>query len=1405
MTSDAVNKLQEINKLMNDIDKKSSKGSGNFNTTNSKDMNDAAKNMQELINMKRQLDKEFQKDISLFGKNDDMQGVIKSRENLESLQKSLQKTQSEMSKLSSMDFKPNGIDKSIINQQKLYRDEISKTEKELKQLNEQDKQTRKVSNRVGNRAESASTTRRMNYNQAKQFRSDTSEDKLGELRNRASMSQDRMKELRESMERSRSKRSNIAQDSGLSDQARRRKMASVNEEIKQQEDLIRAHQKSAQVSKEAAEQIEQYKDTVENSDVKVDADRNSAKGVLQSRAPSIAMALTGAVSAQIGGMYQRGATANKEMREPTISIGQRTGESDFRSVRKQMQEMGLNDNLAYKGGDMLGFEESVLGSQGYTNQSELLGTTQALAEGTRQVPVDNETLTSFMEENMRNGSVQGEDQVKNIQEGFLGAIQRSGMQGREKEQLEAMKEISAEAFTGRNGSEEGLDNLMGLQSMLASTGDRSVQGENGANMMMSMDEGMKNAFDNPKARLLYGQGTEYQGYEGRFLQQEQMEKGLEDPDNLKRAFNYAETQAGEGASEESKMGLFSEYANEVFGDRPTTDQIRSLYKGTNGGEKLDEETINKVLQEDRENGKDQAKQNEEDFVNSPEQSAEKAEATSEKQASYLNDFGDAVREAKGAMGGLPSPIYAAISAVVAFAGALTTSISMIEGAGKLKGMFDSNYSTGTGKTPGMNASQGPTGTTRGTTARETGRMGRNYGYQNPGAEPAKSTPKSSPYTTGTSPGMFRSMKDSFSMGKATGGWKGGLKAASNTLGDATKSAGGFKGLAKRLPKSAGGLLKGSTRFMGPLAAGMDVMQGIGNIMGSDDKVKTTGEETGRVGGGLAGASAGAAAGSLAGPLGTAIGGGIGYMTGSGIGKDIGGKIVDFFRGDTNIGETIGGKITDFLKNSWDSVIDAIPFVGNSDKEEDDSDGEDDGKNGKKSKSMLDRFRKYDPFQIAYRGVKSTVNPDYDGGLLDEDTTFGGDLWDMTKKGAGSAWDFTKGLFTPDEADADEIDVGQDKKEKSPGGESSGGFWSSIGDGMSSAWDATKNFFAPEEVSADEIDPDDVAQSAGKEQTVKNENKSKGQEDKDTQRKKSNAEKSRKDNVSKEVENMNRYEKLLAKASKILAEARSQNGIFGNEDGNSSSGGGSGDDVSGTSGEGEEAIRSVAKEVGESLGIDPSLIFGQLMHETGNGEHLAGKNNYGGVTFAGQKGASKGSAQPDGPGNYADFDSLDDFANAYKKILDNMGVSGASNADEYAKILRSKGYYTAPESEYAASLKDRASKYANGGKVTTATNAMIGEAPGQDEYVINPSRNSAPNLLQQAISDTFGLSGRTAQENKGGSSKLSSPNNNVTVNVTVNAEGTPEDMAEQIGQAVGSKMDETISNSLDFFSRERRRR
>ncbi|MCC9083648.1 hypothetical protein LOS22_14500 [Enterococcus faecium] len=215
--------------------------------------------------------------------------------------------------------------------------------------------------------------------------------------------------------------------------------------------------------------------------------------------------------AAMGGLYAKGATANAGMRDSTISLGQRTGNGDFRAIRKEAQTMGVEKQLGYKGADMLQFQEDALSNIGFTNKEDLTANTRALAEGSRAVPVDSETLSGFMNDQMRRGAVNGKDQIKSIQEGFLGAIQKSGMVGREKEQLDALKTLSDQAFSGRNGSNEELKQQMAMLTMLNKTGSRAVQGEQGAEMMADISAGIQNGVWNNSSALLMGKGTKYQG------------------------------------------------------------------------------------------------------------------------------------------------------------------------------------------------------------------------------------------------------------------------------------------------------------------------------------------------------------------------------------------------------------------------------------------------------------------------------------------------------------------------------------------------------------------------------------------------------------------------------------------------------------------------------------------------------------------------------------------------------------------------------------------------------------------------------------------------------------------------------------------------------------------------------
>ena len=296
-----------------------------------------------------------------------------------------------------------------------------------------------------------------------------------------------------------------------------------------------------------------------------------------------------------------------------------------------------------------------------------------------------------------------------------------------------------------------------------------------------------------------------------------------------------------------------------------------------------------------------------------------------------------------------------------------------------------------------------------------------------------------------------------------------------------------------------------------------------------------------------------------------------------------------------------------------------------------------------------------------------------------------------------------------------------------------------------------------------------------------------------------------------------YDKMLDHAMRVVQSAKSiKNGgdSSSNKDGDDS-------DISGTSGEGEKAIRSVAKAIGKKLGVDPKLVYAQLMHETGGGTHMAGKNNYGGIVYAGQKGAKAGSHQPDGSGNYADFDSLDDFANAYASTLQKMGInSSIKSVNDWANQLHSKGYFTASPAEYAGGMERFAKQYAVGGirqyasgsplitdhPTTNNGSDIYGEA-GTEAYVPLNVGHYFSGL--STLDDLAGIFGKKVVNpgvsESGGKSTTINPSYNI--NLTING-GTddPDTLAQTVANKVREMLSQydnqqAMSNQQTFFANE----
>lgn len=867
MTGDAIAKLEEVNKLMDKIDSKSAKGTQKFFHTTQREIDEAVADMQRLIQMKKELDRNFEKQSSMAEATGSMTDFKRARANLEQLQSEFQKTQNEFQKLASMKANPNFTNKTALKEQRAYREELTEQEKALQAIKKAQQELNRVNSRVNHRAHQATSTGRMTYNQSESMKKDLGG--VGLYSDTQRENKERQAQLREQYRRRQEELSQVRSDTNLDRQVRKNRETSILEEIKGIEQEIEARKKFNQTLNDTIENLKAKTDQLNNSNVKVEADRNSTAGVIASRAPSIAIAGIGSFMAAIGSLYAKGATANAGMRDSTISLGQRTGNGDFRAIRKEAQTMGVEKQLGYKGVDMLQFQEDALSNIGFTNKEDLTSNTRALAEGSRAVPVDSETLSGFMNDQMRRGAVSGKDQIKAIQEGFLGAIQKSGMVGREKEQLNALKTLSDQAFSGRNGSNEELKQQMAMLTLLNKTGSRAVQGEQGAELMTSLSAGIQGSVWNNKASLLLGKGTQYQGLSGMYDLKGKQEEGAT-PENLQKIIGSVQKSVPN--DEKGQKYVLGSAMHELFGTNATNDQLDGIMKAYGNGN-LNEENINKIMNESQSTGKDKYKKNADDYANSKEGMANRSEAVTEKQASSINDWGDALRGINSKLGGIPPAMYALGAGMGALATALLTSGTMGGLSSFVRNLTRGTFSAGA------------------TTAGATSAGG----------------------------SFFKGVGQAFKSGKATGGWSAGLKNAGSTAKDLAganiASADSIAGVTK-----AGSMAGKVGKVAGKVALPLALVGSAIDIASSDDKVKSVGENAGGLAGGFAGAKLGALAGTAIMPgVGTVIGGAIGAIGGSLIGNKAGGGLVDgvrkFFGGEeayadeVDTGTSAGGQKT----------------------------------------------------------------------------------------------------------------------------------------------------------------------------------------------------------------------------------------------------------------------------------------------------------------------------------------------------------------------------------------------------------------------------------------------------------------------------------------------------------------
>lgn len=855
-------KLKEIEKLTKNVSEAFEKNKNNTvmpykeMEKMSKSAIDATVHMNDL---KKAMDN-LSKDTKLSGTGLD----VEAKKVQKSIQREIENTKQKAMDLSKQKISPDASIRDAQKDMKMFGDETRKTAQAYKELSNmksnftKDRRDFSEANRI-NRG--GMTTGSVTYNDRQRLDSHMS--KRSDYLTRARSFRKDNKEDEKTI------RSN---DSKISDLMRQQqtpgtkeKIAALKNETEAIQKNIVERNKEAEEYRRMAQELKGMQSTMSQYDTK--SKRGSFKATLEDRAPSIGMAAVGGTMAFVGSSYMRGETSNKNLRDDMFFRGNLFGNDDYRDVRRNMYENSIDNGYGYDAQTTNSMAKSYLSYNEQVDSQEDLdkGINQFQRSG-RALNIDTELMSDAYATIGKTGGMTGDTELSTFTNTFVGALDKSKMSARSEEQLKSLESMVGLMGQNRDLSSSEISDAVAMQSMMASTGNKSLQGEKGANAINNMTEAMQGGINDPLMLQMMGYGSEFTDREGRKKAQSRLEKGAT-YDNINRIMDF--TGGGISAQEVlvNKMGV-------------STEQAEAFTEMYDNGD-LSKKNFDKYKEEIETEGEKKATKDSDNVKDSKENKMNVADQKEEYQNSKTADNLSWIKEAKGAMASLNNAGYLLTGAAIALAGSMGTSVGMAGGAtvvrkatGKLgKTKFggkvkNSRVGQATGKAKnkastwwnGGDTSNG-TGTGGGNPRPDSGGNATGGGIPTPGGT-SKST------KTNTNPSADPKTNTNTS---GTGGTTAKNPNTPNTKG-------GMKGLLKNGNKFGKGF-----GALGLLTGGLGLLGSI-----KDNDASGIGSSVGDMGGMYGGASLGATVGSLVMPgVGTAIGAGIGGLAGSSVGSHIG--------------------------------------------------------------------------------------------------------------------------------------------------------------------------------------------------------------------------------------------------------------------------------------------------------------------------------------------------------------------------------------------------------------------------------------------------------------------------------------------------------------------------------------
>lgn len=603
-----------------------------------------------------------------------------------------------------------------------------------------------------------------------------------------------------------------------------------------------------------------------------------------------ALAMFNGVSSALSGannFLNEGRAYNLDMGRQAVSIGKATGDYDERGIRKTARNFGTQKDINYTGTDVLDFYTTTLGGMGHQDSNRTRLMSEEQASMSRGINIDKAQYKDVMSDIMKSGAVESTNDISDITKAIQGGLTLSGMVGRDKESVQALNTIAKNRTDGRTATKDEYKDMLAMQTILASSGSKGLQGEQGGKALESADEAIRSGGN--FVDYLLGYGTEHIGLEGRYDLRAKKEKGFTSEtaeEILGKLFKMTPGVSSKGRAEilSSELNLTSEQA------------LKMVEMQESGN--FSKEYVDKIMADSEKAGDKSIKDNKKAYEDSDVALKESTDVRRKNQRAEAND--SIIGRGKERLDNALSGVGGTTSMVA------KTLIDGATTAGMYK-MFTGGFSKfGKG---GATAGEAVSKSSRFASMSE----GFTEGLKDTAGKAGKVAPKATSTLSniGSKLGTFGEGLG----GKAMSLFGKEAKTASTVTAGATKSGGALRAISKGLGKVAV-----------PIGAVMSAV----NIAKSDDKIKAIGKEGGAWAGAGAGASLGAGVGTAILPgIGTAVGGVLG-----GVGGAIGGS-------------SIGSWVGDKASSAWQGTKDFFGF-GNKDKKSKKDGGKDKAEDKAKS-------------------------------------------------------------------------------------------------------------------------------------------------------------------------------------------------------------------------------------------------------------------------------------------------------------------------------------------------------------------------------------------------------------------------------------------------------------------------